>query len=1161
MNHTQNRVRTSLRWAFSAGLMLSLTPLVTVVQAQEIPGTQPPGSPLDLFVPAVPAVSSAPSAHTNTFRTPDGKTHLLPLRTVQAHSRPELAARNNERKQTSPLPAEQPSAEGDRGVRVGQPDRSPFGSKGETVAIAFRSGLYRPALGERLQPALMQVVAEKAQRASAGEADAGSVYGLILFNGSPEEETLASLKSLGVETLGYYPHCAQLAKIPISTIGQAASVPGVRWIGQPGFGQKIAPELRDQVLQGQKMARRGMAPTYDVFVALYGKDKSGSVRAKLQSLGAKISLYDEHIAVAAIYGADELLLNRLAGANETLYIEPILTNIPFDTQSMSAINADQMWGIQDPAPAATRVRVGEVDTGVYMYHNDFTNIFGGSYGYSLISGENWYDDLQGHGSHVAGTMMGEGRAQGRYRGVAEALTSHGTPTTDPDLVVAQVFPKAGSGSGAILLQGFSAMNGEYSGITKRQVFNYSGGTNNTNPATGQTNLNYQLTGTDTQSRKTDDLFANNVLPVIAAGNDGGPQLVASPGCAKGALTVGAIYDDGSSADVVTYYSSNGPTGDFRIKPDLVAPGDSIMSVKRGTYSSYFADQGTSMATPHVTGVAAGLIGFLNMPAWATKATLIANAIDLGQSSNLQGRGKVDAMMNHYAIDGNWHTFWWSNGSTGSVNYVDMTLPSAVSKLQVVMTYPDPAAAAGASKAIVNDVDLCVQSGALTTAWGGNWYSQSSYDTVESINLYNLAAGTYRIKVKSYAVSGSQAVALCYHYTYGSVSPNVTASISVPYAVRPNTTFYPVASAYSNSYVASSVVGRIGLGSGLTNNAFWQIRKNPSGSSEYLKFPDASISSGDSYSLYSMNMGDIAAFNTRQQEWELKAPSYEGTQAVNFSTQSKNGGSAAAYNAVIVDGTPPAWNAAGPVSYSWTGALHASVQISVQDVRAGLQVGTAYYRHSSDGGTTWSVWTNTSSTGSNGTTAFQTITAPDVPFGHNDPAKNKIQFYIVDMAGNSSYSPIYDISTPVLAYGYVPLEGCVNPAQPISLVFRPSDGSGNLAVSTTLDATGYYYVSGIPAGKTWTVWTKGDRWLANYGTLDTTDLFVAYAGTAALLAGDVNGNNVVDVDDLTDLLNVYNTTQGDGTYETKPTADLNCDTHVNVDDLTLLLTNYNTNGVP
>ncbi|MGQ9882247.1 MAG: hypothetical protein ACUVSV_15540 [Armatimonadota bacterium] len=49
-----------------------------------------------------------------------------------------------------------------------------------------------------------------------------------------------------------------------------------------------------------------------------------------------------------------------------------------------------------------------------------------------------------------------------------------------------------------------------------------------------------------------------------------------------------------------------------------------------------------------------MIGQFNMPAWATKSTIIANAINLGHATTAQGRGKVDAMLSHYNIDG-----WWS----------------------------------------------------------------------------------------------------------------------------------------------------------------------------------------------------------------------------------------------------------------------------------------------------------------------------------------------------------------------------------------------------------------------------------------------------------------------------------------------------------------------
>ena len=184
---------------------------------------------------------------------------------------------------------------------------------------------------------------------------------------------------------------------------------------------------------------------------------------------------------------------------------------PCDAQSMSSINADMLWGSYFPANnnAATQVKMGITDTGSYVYHTDFSSIFGGSTGYNFISGENWYDDLQGHGTFCSGLVMGEGRGNTMYRGVASGLVSHGDPNNNPDWLVAQIFDKNKNTQNSSDYKGLQAMNGEFNAALKRQVFNASWGA----PGLNQT-------GTDAFSIKVDQLFQNNVLAVFAAGNSG-----------------------------------------------------------------------------------------------------------------------------------------------------------------------------------------------------------------------------------------------------------------------------------------------------------------------------------------------------------------------------------------------------------------------------------------------------------------------------------------------------------------------------------------------------------------------------------------------------------------------------------------------------------------
>ena len=154
------------------------------------------------------------------------------------------------------------------------------------------------------------------------------------------------------------------------------------------------------------------------------------------------------------------------------------------------------------------------------------------------------------------------------------------------------------------------------------------------------------------------LVAAGTVVVAAAGNRGfqrfltdkGPLdgyygvSLTDPGNADGVITVGSTHRFEPHSYGVSYFSSRGPTGDGRLKPDLVAPGEKIEApVPNGEYGS---KDGTSMAAPHVSGAAALLMArnreLIGHPA-RVKQVLCRTATDLGRERAFQGHGMVDAL--------------------------------------------------------------------------------------------------------------------------------------------------------------------------------------------------------------------------------------------------------------------------------------------------------------------------------------------------------------------------------------------------------------------------------------------------------------------------------------------------------------------------------------
>jgi len=97
-------------------------------------------------------------------------------------------------------------------------------------------------------------------------------------------------------------------------------------------------------------------------------------------------------------------------------------------------------------------------------------------------------------------------------------------------------------------------------------------------------------------------FDKGILVVCSAGNDGDDswKYIGTPGDSKGALTIGAVNYDNTRS----YFSSLGPTSDGRIKPDLCAPGSGIYCMQPN--GLIFLASGTSMSTPMIAGMAAGI---------------------------------------------------------------------------------------------------------------------------------------------------------------------------------------------------------------------------------------------------------------------------------------------------------------------------------------------------------------------------------------------------------------------------------------------------------------------------------------------------------------------------------------------------------------------------
>ncbi|MER5182214.1 S8 family serine peptidase [Streptomyces sp. NPDC002896] len=260
------------------------------------------------------------------------------------------------------------------------------------------------------------------------------------------------------------------------------------------------------------------------------------------------------------------------------------------------------------------VTVAVLDTGVDADHPDLTGRV--SAAKSFIEGQE-VADRNGHGTHVTSTVGGSGAASdGTEKGVAPGAT----------LAVGKVLSDEGSGSESQIIAGMEWATRDIHAKIVSMSLGSSEASDGTDPMAQAVN---------TLSAETGALF------VVAAGNSGGPGTIGSPGAADSALTIGAV----DSGDTAAYFTSRGPRyGDNALKPDLSAPGVNILAARSQFDSgsgSYTSMSGTSMATPHVAGVAALLAE--KHPDWTgaqLKDALMSTSKQLDASVYELGAGRV-----------------------------------------------------------------------------------------------------------------------------------------------------------------------------------------------------------------------------------------------------------------------------------------------------------------------------------------------------------------------------------------------------------------------------------------------------------------------------------------------------------------------------------------
>lgn len=372
-------------------------------------------------------------------------------------------------------------------------------------------------------------------------------------------------------------------------------------------------------------------------------------------------------------------------------------------RSYDASGADIVWGVIDSGIDKNHPHFREFDTvggEVRHLHRDFTKD-----GESVLEGA--LTDDYGHGTHVAGIIAGGlanhgGAARRRRfkpcvgqrvsaardsenpRDEAESIQERTVSVPERltgvaprcKLVSLKVLDGNGNVRSTDVIRALEyvrkAVNGHGKPPLRIHGVNLSLGYD--------FNAKWFACGQSPVCVEVDRLVRSGVVVVIAAGNTGYGLLksnegetstglsltINDPGNAELAITVGSTHRDSPHTYGVSFFSSKGPTGDGRLKPDLVAPGERITSCASGAYllalrhaceqdwkrrwpknaAAYIDSSGTSMAAPHVSGAIAAFLSirgeFIGRPE-DVKRIFLQNATSLGRERYFEGRGIVDLM--------------------------------------------------------------------------------------------------------------------------------------------------------------------------------------------------------------------------------------------------------------------------------------------------------------------------------------------------------------------------------------------------------------------------------------------------------------------------------------------------------------------------------------
>jgi serine protease AprX len=615
------------------------------------------------------------------------------------------------------------------------------------------------------------------------------------------------LKGFGVEILEYVPEGSYIVYYTPKDLSPLRALPFVEWAGVYPRQVKVEPTLRPQppgAASPRVVNALAAVPSSEdnplahdprtVEVVLHSNAEAEEVKKKIARAAGLDPDSMEMDGNKVRLRVSARRLDKLAEIDEVRHIEEFSGSKLYNDVARALINVDAVQNGGGVSFQGAEEVVAVCDTGLDTGDpNNIHAAFQGRVARLYPLARPTASDPHGHGTHVAGSVLGDG------------VLSDGRPIRGTAPRAALVFQSVLNANGGLSLP--VNLNNLFA-----PPYNNDGARVHSNSWGDRVG-----DGSYSQQAREVDQFVwehRDMVVVFAAGNDGAdrsatgkiaPGSVGAPSTAKNCICVGAseskrpdlaltyhrlsstrfpvnpIASDlvSNNPEGVAAFSSRGPTRDHRIKPDLVAPGSVILSAKSSLASAnpifgtspdpnYMFDAGTSMATPLVAGCAAVVRESfrvrrnVNPSAALVKAMLINGASLLtGQyvppelspvPNESEGFGRVSLSVSLAPENGNKKVVFRDEGTALDVGEEEahtFNVPAGTTGLKVTLVWTDPP-----GEALQNDLDLIVRDATGTERHGNMPPGSDKFDrinNVEQVIWTGIATGNAQIIVRAFRV--------------------------------------------------------------------------------------------------------------------------------------------------------------------------------------------------------------------------------------------------------------------------------------------------------------------------------------------------------------------------------------------------------------------------